>query len=102
ETMAAQRYVMNEMSPEDRDAFEDHFFGCSECAADVRDGTAIAATIRSDHAPAAALAPVVPIRASRAGWLAAAASLAIAAFLGFQNAGLRVAMREHVRHEGEA
>ena len=84
ETMAAQRYVLEEMTPEDRDAFEHHFFGCAACAADVRDGATIAATLRSARPQTAA----VP-RPSRAGWLAAAASLAIVALLGYQNAALR-------------
>ena len=41
ETMAAQRYVLDEMTPEDQEAFEEHFFGCTECAADVKDSEKI-------------------------------------------------------------
>ena len=50
ETMAAQRYVLDEMTPEDRDAFEEHFFGCAECHADVKDGETIADTLRREKA----------------------------------------------------
>src|ERR1700730_4400894 len=33
---AAERYLLDEFSPEERTEFEDHFFGCSECADEVR------------------------------------------------------------------
>jgi hypothetical protein len=35
-TQAVERYLLNEMSPEERDAFEDHYFACEVCAGDVR------------------------------------------------------------------
>lgn len=34
--MATERYLLDEMSPEARDAFEEHFFDCPECAMDLR------------------------------------------------------------------
>jgi hypothetical protein len=34
---AAERYFLGELTGEDRDTFEEHFFGCLECAQDVRD-----------------------------------------------------------------
>src|SRR4029077_7052620 len=36
--MAAERYLLNELSPELRDAFEEHAFDCPECALDLRAG----------------------------------------------------------------
>lgn len=33
---ATERYMLDELPPEERDAFEEHFFDCSECAFDVR------------------------------------------------------------------
>lgn len=33
---ATERYLLDELSPEQRDQFEEHFFGCMECADDVR------------------------------------------------------------------
>src|SRR5260370_22552698 len=33
---AVERYFLNEMAPEDREAFEEHFFVCNLCADDVR------------------------------------------------------------------
>ena len=46
ESMAAERYVLGEMDPAERDAFEDHFFDCIECSNDVRDETKIGAGVR--------------------------------------------------------
>ncbi len=37
--MAAERYLLNELSPDARDAFEEHLFDCPECALDVRSGS---------------------------------------------------------------
>jgi len=34
--MAAERYLLDELSPELRDAFEEHMFDCPECAFDLR------------------------------------------------------------------
>jgi hypothetical protein len=36
EEMATERYLLDELSPELRDAFEEHMFECQECALDVR------------------------------------------------------------------
>jgi hypothetical protein len=33
---AVDRYLLNELTPVERDEFEEHFFDCQECAADVR------------------------------------------------------------------
>jgi hypothetical protein len=38
--MAAERYLLDELTPELRDAFEEHVFGCPECALDLRAGSA--------------------------------------------------------------
>jgi hypothetical protein len=40
QTMAAERYLLGELTPELRDAYEDHLFGCAECATDVKLGAA--------------------------------------------------------------
>ncbi len=33
---AVEKYLLNEMPGPERDEFEEHFFGCQECAADLR------------------------------------------------------------------
>ena len=39
ETMAAERYLLDEMSEVERHTFEEHFFDCSECAEEMRLGS---------------------------------------------------------------
>ena len=36
EMMATERYLLGELSPELREAFEEHYFDCQECALDLR------------------------------------------------------------------
>jgi anti-sigma factor RsiW len=36
ETLALERYLLGEMADQERDAFEEHFFSCVECAEDAR------------------------------------------------------------------
>jgi hypothetical protein len=33
---AVEKYLLNEMAVPERDAFEEHFFGCQECASDLQ------------------------------------------------------------------
>jgi len=40
---AAERYVLEEFPPEERTAFEEHFFECPECAEEVRSASIFAA-----------------------------------------------------------
>jgi anti-sigma factor RsiW len=50
---AAERYVAGELPPAERDAFEEHFFDCRECAEEVRWEQIFAANARAlsrDHA----------------------------------------------------
>ncbi|HEY2469405.1 MAG TPA: zf-HC2 domain-containing protein [Terracidiphilus sp.] len=37
--MATERYLLNELTPEEREAFEEHVFDCPECALDLRAGS---------------------------------------------------------------
>ena len=39
---AAERYLLEELSPEERDDFEHHYFTCTHCAAEVRSAFAFA------------------------------------------------------------
>lgn len=36
ELKATERYLLNELTPDQRDAFEEHYFDCQECAEDLR------------------------------------------------------------------
>ncbi|HKW98953.1 MAG TPA: hypothetical protein VJN43_14535 [Bryobacteraceae bacterium] len=44
---AAERYVLREFSSEERRAFEDHYFGCAECASEVRAASILGANLKS-------------------------------------------------------
>lgn len=45
-TLAVERYLLKEMTPEERDAFEGHLFECVECGAGLRAGESLVARIR--------------------------------------------------------
>ena len=45
--MAAERYLLDELSPEQRDAFEQHLFCCPDCALYIRAGAAFINEARS-------------------------------------------------------
>jgi Putative zinc-finger len=47
---AVEKYLLEELSPEDRTAFEEHYFGCEECATDLRAAAAFIAHARKELA----------------------------------------------------
>lgn len=77
QTNAAERYLLDEMPDGERDAFEDHYFDCTECARDVRDGARMMAAGREvvQEPPAT----VHPMRTKRslAQWIPQAAAAGI-------------------------
>ena len=44
---AAERYVLDEFSPEERTDFEEHYFGCTACADDVSAVSILAANAKA-------------------------------------------------------
>lgn len=64
-TFASERYILGEMSEPERDAFEEHFFSCIDCAEDVRSGAHMRDGVRAGLLPRAAVEERVP---RRAGW----------------------------------
>ena len=95
--MATERYLLDEMSPELREAFEEHMFECTECSLDVRAGnvflseakvqlpelTARKAEVPARSAPAQAKKPWWSVFAMPA--FAAPAFAALVAVIAFQN-----------------
>lgn len=69
--MAVEQYLLNELPPELRDDFEEHFFGCPECAADLSATQAFLQAARLElqaspaPAPAASPASRAPARTSK-------------------------------------
>jgi hypothetical protein len=57
--MAAERYLLGELSDAERDEFEEHFFDCPACAEDVRAGAIFEANARAVFADQARRAVVV-------------------------------------------
>ncbi|QNI32955.1 zf-HC2 domain-containing protein [Alloacidobacterium dinghuense] len=47
---AVEKYLLEELSPEARAAFEEHYFGCEECATDLRAAAVFIAQARKELA----------------------------------------------------
>ena len=59
--MATERYLLGELSPDQREAFEEHFFECYECALDVRAEAAFIEEAKAEL-PLMATPATVPVR----------------------------------------
>ncbi|HUK47040.1 MAG TPA: zf-HC2 domain-containing protein [Terriglobales bacterium] len=59
--MMVERYLLGELSPNEQEAFEEHFFACEECAFDVRTEAAFL-----DHSKVVLLSPLQEQRAEKA------------------------------------
>src|SRR3954451_11577248 len=88
-THAVERYLLGEMPSPERDAFQENYFECTECAEDIRSA---AATVREMKQVLRDLASVP--KASSPGWLSwlkpqvmvpAFAALSLALIVGYQN-----------------
>ncbi len=65
--MASERYLLGDLNPELRDAYEEHLFDCPECASDVRSGMmfidhakAVLPSMVADMQPAQSIMPIKP------------------------------------------
>jgi hypothetical protein len=93
--MTAERYLLNELSPDAREEFEDHLFECSECALDLRAGAAFVEEAKAQLPKLTSARPApLPskIRVKRDWWLAwlqpafaAPAFATLLMVLGYQN-----------------
>lgn len=68
--LAAERYMLNELPPDEREEFEAHFFDCADCAQQIRDlstmqASAVAVFGSATHAPAESN----PVQSRSEGWL---------------------------------
>ena len=55
--MAAERYLLDEMSELERHRFEEHYFDCVDCAEEVRLGAVVREEVRAGGQPAEAARP---------------------------------------------
>jgi anti-sigma factor RsiW len=92
--MAAEKYLLGELTPESREQFEEHFFDCQECALDVRAGAALVEHSKVVLSEPVAVSSVrVPVPApAKPGWFAwlrpafvVPVLAALLAVIGYQN-----------------
>src|SRR5512138_1647333 len=62
---APARYLLGELSPAERDEFEEHYFDCPDCAQEVHSGAVLRANTRAVLGEAAATAQPSSVRAVR-------------------------------------
>jgi hypothetical protein len=93
-----ERYLLEELDPQLRDEFEDHFFDCTECAFDVRVGSAFvqhSRTVLKEQSaeeveePAGAVRIIRPANRGWFSWMRPAFAVPVMALLlvviGYQN-----------------
>jgi hypothetical protein len=87
---AAEKYVLGELTPALRDKYEEHYFDCQECAADIKAATAFLAASRAQFRSEPR--EVVPEKELSQGWFAwlrpavlVPALAVLAAALAYQN-----------------
>jgi hypothetical protein len=94
--MASEKYLLEELEPPVREQFEEHLFGCQECAIDVRSGMALvehAKTVLGTPEPALiperTLVNAVKSKPSWFSWLRPAFAIpalaVLLAVIGYQN-----------------
>lgn len=92
---AIERYLLGEMTEDEQGIFEEHYFDCRACAAEVTDGTRMMMAGRIVAAEEAQTSNVVPMPIRRFQWFpAAAAASLIFGFLG-SGVGYRLALQQH-------
>jgi anti-sigma factor RsiW len=66
EQLAAERYLLDELTPDAREAFEEHMFDCQECALDLRAGAVFVdeAKAQLPEIATSSVAPAKPVSAS--------------------------------------
>jgi Putative zinc-finger len=113
--MAAERYLLDELTPEEREAFEQHVFDCPDCAFDLRAGSAFITEARAllpeltAQSPLTVAKPIpAPPRKSRwSAWLQPAFAVpvfaALLALIAYQNVSVipglkRAAVEPRILH----
>jgi hypothetical protein len=67
-SQACERYLLGELSPVQRDAYEEHYFSCAECAAQLRSAAEFISASREVFAGSPA--PRTILTPARIGWFA--------------------------------
>lgn len=90
---AVEQYFLGEMKPEDREAFEEHFFSCELCASDVRATSAFLENAKTILSERPAWTEPVRVRSKSPGWFVslrptlafAGAAVLCMVIIGYQN-----------------
>lgn len=89
---ATEKYLLNELDPEQLDQFEEHMFDCAECAVDVRAAAMFVEQSKAVLSEGRGPRPVTIPTPARKGWLdwlrpafAAPALAALVLIVGYQN-----------------
>jgi hypothetical protein len=89
---ATEKYILNELDPEQLDQFEEHMFDCPECAVDVRAAAMFVEQSKAVLSEARGPVPVTVVSATRSSWLdwlrpafAAPALALLLIVVGYQN-----------------
>jgi len=105
QTMAAERYLLGELSSSERDGFEAHFFECPECAESAHAGFQFGESAKTAFERQAVLGSEPTWWSRVRSWLASiqptmlvplTACVALAAFSGFQNGVQIPALRSQI------
>jgi Putative zinc-finger len=87
-----EKYLLNELDPEQLDQFEEHMFDCPECAVDVRAAAMFVEQSKAVLSEARGPVPVQVVPATHSGWLnwlrpafAAPAFALLLLVVGYQN-----------------
>jgi|SRR5579859_1453468 len=90
----AESYLLGELTPEQREAYEEHYFSCPECAQDVKAGAMLVANVKEVLRSEPSLSTAADPAREHSGWpsfawlrpaYAMAAMAALVCVLAFQN-----------------
>lgn len=90
----AERYLLGELTGEDREAFEEHFFMCPECAEDVEALTVFAANARAVFREEST--PAGLLMSKQVFWISAALNLVLVLGLGYTLLGVTPEMKREL------
>ena len=89
QSTAVEKYLLDELTPEEREEFEQHFFDCQECAVDLRATDAFFTAVKQEFtvhpvpqagAGSSSKRPLAAFWPSAVAWFALAASLLVIAY----------------------
>jgi hypothetical protein len=102
ETHAAEGYLLGDLTAAEHEAFEEHFFDCDTCFADVRAGATVMSAVRADARADTVAAEPVPRKYHRFAYVAAAASMAVAfSAVSYQQVAVVAPLRAQLAKERE-